>query len=862
MQTNRFLLFASLALATSGLCAQTVTGSGTANTVPVFTGTSTIGNSPITVSGSSITVPVLSSSVNSQINVMAPPYNAKGDCATDDGPAINTALRAADIIAATTGAPPTVYFPMPPQGCYLASTITWYGESLIGQAGTGSSVGGAGVTIQGMSGEDVFHVPDPNDSAYHYNATWSIKDIAIVVDGSTDVSGSGSFAHRWPGRWVGDASITASSATVTSANAAWSCGDTGTAVEIVGAGPGGANLVTTIASLPQCGSTQEVTSVINIAVLTTTASTTVTAARMYIAPVGLAVTDQVGNCAFAFDNRYGNGSNYIASGIGNLRDTLNNVLIRSVNSPGGDGLYGNNHTCGMFFQGVWAPYQNHFDNISINNVFYDVIEGTRDVNPAGSSANNQTTGNDYQNWQNGFWTGSYPWISYNGTYGRFDGFEFTTLNGAQFQEVGSVGGENFSSWTIRIPEIETPYSTGAVGMRFVGTLLDVNQTRLAAQSSQVVDWDASQSKCHLCQFSSTLEISGDQNTLEGQGQLNGVTISDYGAGNLVYGTGANNGTFFGWPYTAQAAKSGAHWSPSGIQTNDFAQDGNVASPYFNRQDLFFAPQDLSYNITGGIHAVTPDSTSVTGYNIAWPINSAIIVFNNLFNPPRYDGGVVVASAGVTGQVPATGVLGYFAVKCSTSTTFTMNVTVATSVTGLQTSIGSTSVSCTSSGYTAGAISANLSSYGGYYVGFKGTYSTGQADVSYLSLRPFQADYNGEQPVLSTRAISTTGTGVAVPTGPTSSTGGDVVCYTGTSAQEADCGKTLPLSASLTTTAATSDNVTLAGMTSSGHCSIDPTNSSAAANLATTYISAKTTNQVTVTHAATASMTYDLICTSY
>src|ERR1035441_6208261 len=31
--------------------AQTVTGSGTTNTVPVFTGTSTVGNSPISVSG-------------------------------------------------------------------------------------------------------------------------------------------------------------------------------------------------------------------------------------------------------------------------------------------------------------------------------------------------------------------------------------------------------------------------------------------------------------------------------------------------------------------------------------------------------------------------------------------------------------------------------------------------------------------------------------------------------------------------------------------------------------------------------------------------------------------------------------------
>lgn len=68
--------------------------------------------------------------------------------------------------------------------------------------------------------------------------------------------------------------------------------------------------------------------------------------------------------------------------------------------------------------------------------------------------------------------------------------------------------------------------------------------------------------------------------------------------------------------------------------------------------------------------------------------------------------------------------------------------------------------------------------------------------------------------------------------------------------------------SLTTTASTSDNLTITGMTSSGHCALFATNASAATNVATTYISAKTTNQITVTHTATASMTYDFVCTPF
>lgn len=68
--------------------------------------------------------------------------------------------------------------------------------------------------------------------------------------------------------------------------------------------------------------------------------------------------------------------------------------------------------------------------------------------------------------------------------------------------------------------------------------------------------------------------------------------------------------------------------------------------------------------------------------------------------------------------------------------------------------------------------------------------------------------------------------------------------------------------SFTTTAASSDNVTLTGMTSSGHCSLTPTNATASGLAAVPYISAKTTNQVTVTHSVTSGATFDILCTSY
>lgn len=67
--------------------------------------------------------------------------------------------------------------------------------------------------------------------------------------------------------------------------------------------------------------------------------------------------------------------------------------------------------------------------------------------------------------------------------------------------------------------------------------------------------------------------------------------------------------------------------------------------------------------------------------------------------------------------------------------------------------------------------------------------------------------------------------------------------------------------SFTTTAATTDNVTVTGMTASGHCGLQATNSAAAAGIASVFVSAKAANQITVTHTATAGWTFDGFCTS-
>lgn len=67
----------------------------------------------------------------------------------------------------------------------------------------------------------------------------------------------------------------------------------------------------------------------------------------------------------------------------------------------------------------------------------------------------------------------------------------------------------------------------------------------------------------------------------------------------------------------------------------------------------------------------------------------------------------------------------------------------------------------------------------------------------------------------------------------------------------------------TYTTATSDTFTVTGATSSSHCTFSPTNSTAAAATVVGYISAVSTNSVTITHVATTASggTVDILCTS-
>ena len=118
--------------AVSGLSAVPLSAGGTgastaAGALAALGGVSLATNATQTLAGP------LNASVNSQLNVMT--FGAKGDCVTDDHNAIMAAQTAAMAYATGNTLPATLYFPKPPGGCYLTSTVTWYGVSLVGQPG-------------------------------------------------------------------------------------------------------------------------------------------------------------------------------------------------------------------------------------------------------------------------------------------------------------------------------------------------------------------------------------------------------------------------------------------------------------------------------------------------------------------------------------------------------------------------------------------------------------------------------------------------------------------------------------------------------------------------------------------------------
>jgi hypothetical protein len=724
---------------------------------------------------SRLTGPSINASVNTRVNVMAPPYNAKGDCSTDDQAALTAALNAAN----ATSPPAVVYFPLPPGGCYLTSTLLWNGVSLEGQqpVGVNPAQSSAGVIIKGQPGEDVFRAPDPTTvTTAAPRISWSIRDIVFEVDDS--VNASSSFPHRWPGRWVQDASMISGSAVITSPHALISCGDVGQAIQVNGAGPGGIPLVTAIASVFPCIGE---TNLVHTVSLAAAASTSVSNAATYISVAGLPVTQTIGNAALAFDCKDGNSADYTMAGIPqNNVDELTNVKFYGLSNAD------QNYSAGLFFQGCYAPYNMVATNDTIQGTDFGAVFGVSELN----SYNNPQGLQDFMNWQKGEIEAGYPWISYDGGGGKIDDIQIYTKSGygPQILNSGVSDGNYTGNWYIHIPEMES--GTFYPGLRLTGQNNRVVNTTLGGSTSSLSVgpiWDAYDSTCEGCYAYGTFQVNGARNRIELASELDAgvISVTNNGTGNQVYGLGYEANPLNGQSASRRGTLTKSILDqPAGIQTSDFVRGGNVTTPYPNDNDLIFDPQDFSFGGGAWVNVIADPSAPFGSY-YAWP-NGELTNFFSLYTQNAY------GQAFIGTQIPATQAIAYISAKCPTSTSFTVTILAGS------TNIGSSTSSCSAS-YGVSATSVNFSSYTGQALGIAITTANSDAKVAWIAIRPFQNDYNGQQPVLSSTAIGTTGGGAAVPTGPATSASGDLVTYTGTSGQEQDSG--VPLS-SLTAKAGT------------------------------------------------------------
>ena len=728
-------------------------GSGTAlsgmSTIPVSAGgtgassaasalTSLGGASLATTSAQSFAGPVngpaVNASVNTQINVMAPPYNAKGDCTTDDHDAILAAMTA----AAAFNPPSVVYFPKPSGGCYLTSALAWNGASLQGQPGLGTTYNTAGVSIQGKPGEDVFEVPSPSTVATAApNRTWSIRDLRIVVDDST----AGSFPHRWPGRWVSDAAMTAGSAVFTSSNSLVTCGDIGQAILVKGAGASGADLSTTISNVSPCWA-NSLAPTSQVITLATPAATSVSADMAYVSVAGLPVTADIGACGIAFDDFDGNQADFTMNGkVGNLYDTIRDV---SFNSVGGG--YGKNSSCGLYFQGWWGPYGLDARNVNVGGVYYGVVEGSSDTNPSYA-----TGGNDFQKWDHGIWSATYPWISYNGAANKLEDIQIQSLNGPQILQFGNIWSDAAGEWYINMPEF-AHVNGGTNGWRVEGSAHTLVNTLLGEDPTytQPTYFDANDSQCINCSMMGAMTINGSHNRFSLTSDLASEHITDNSLSNVVTGSYLSSPTY-GYPVSRFYAVNNTRGDrAAGTITDDFIKTGNVATPYMSNLDLFFWPDEFVMNGAFNAPSVSADSNSLTGRYIAWYQNLIVSKFTNAAY--LNNGGTALIGSKM---VPASQGTVYISAACPTIASYTLSVYAD------NTSVASNTFSC-SPNYATQSLTVNLASFSGTALGFKisGTGSAGPAsgvNVAYIALSPFNGGLNMSGPINfgSTNAASST-----------------------------------------------------------------------------------------------------------
>lgn len=715
----------------------------------IFPGVTSDGHSGLTVTNN-LAAGTISASVNTRINVMK--YGALGDCATNDTAAFAAAQTAA--IAQGHGSVPVpIEIPQPPGGCYIVSNLTYEGVPLIGLPSSihteSSSNNEPRVSIKSLPGQDILHIPDPTTTSGVISvfSGADIENINFIVDGSI----TNSFPNRLPGRSFDDAAMTSGSAVLSTQNGEVTCGDVGQAIQVNGAGTGGTNLVTTIASVYPCWASSPNAHAWQVITLAASAATTVSAGHAYIAVIGNPVTTTIGNCAIAADMADGKQADWVASSYNvSWYWKMANVTFNSQPTPGG------NNDCGMFLQGGTLDYGLDIRNFAFYQLQFGVVEVSTVLNSS------MTPGNgDYQTWEHGIFENDHvPWLTVNGLSNTLRDIQNGAQSGFQILSVGNSYSDYPVYWNIEIPQTECPSGCTAYGTHLTGFDHHVVRTEFSIGSSQMSYFDAAASVCELCQVEYT-QINGWNNQIESvDNAQNGVT--DGGRGNTIL-FDYNSSPLFSVPeYRTSLSNSpfkGSNNAHMARFTGDFAKDGNTATPYA-QDDLILFPRDWIHSSSGVAYGtyVQPDSTSPTGYYFVMSPSNQFFQFEQFIGTQGTGNSLVVGT-----NLPQSGVTVYFSAKCPSAGTDYMKVELSGGTNPVVYGGGS----CTTS-YQTFKIDFPYGASGnqnGAFMIFQG--NVGQTlDVAWIMIVPYKAALNGV--TLPTNQVGQFFSG---PVGTTASIGG-------------------------------------------------------------------------------------------
>jgi len=643
-------------------------------------------------------------------------YGAVGDCTTTGSPTGCTdntsAIQAAINAAAAVGG--AVYLPVNPKLSngptvyYIAGTLSAKGVSIYGlPGGGGDSYFYAQVDIRGAAGKDVFATGDPSSSGYAADLGGFVrKDFGIIVDNSEDVSSSNT--HRKPGKTCSDLTVTSRSPVVASTECAFNQGDVGQNVSVTN---GTNTLTATIISVPVTDYDYYTTNTATLSANWTYASQS--NATIYVAIMGQSVSQRVGNYAFAYDNTSTPTAN------GPLLAKFENLNISSTS-----GITGGNNDCAFFFQGT-QPYGVIWDNLVIHTE-WGLLAVPQDGLAASQSSSLAGFG-DTNAWKSVFLEAQYPWVTYNGGINRWEGGQIYSGANGWGPQILNISGLEFASnsWDVKNVEYEGPSGSSGGSWRVDGNWHNFVNTELTTANTGPAQWDATSSKCTLCN-TNNLNITGYLNEFQ---FVNGIgTVNDTGFSNRCSNLRSANpfdGQQPSLPQSCSAVNSRQAYAF--VHDSAFVANGDEQTPYNNQSDLWIWPQDIYSG--GGVNSagyVVADSTSETGTHLNVPSGGINIV--SLNNGPNSQ--ITIGQTNQGPNLPATKVH-----ACAKMKLLSGGPGIYFTLTANGTNVGQVNPSLTSSWGTY-CFDADLTSYNGeaasFSVGASGTF----AELAWISVHPW------------------------------------------------------------------------------------------------------------------------------